>query len=261
VVSSYGYLFDQLVRRELRQKYKGSALGVLWYVINPLVLMGAYALLFGQILKVQSIHDYPIFLIVGLVAWTFFAQSLISAAPSLLDQGGLIRKARFPREAIPASTVTVQLVTFCAVTGLLVPVAVAVRGTLTPALLLLPVLIALLYGFVLGLALIVAVLHVYYRDVAPILSAALLPWFFLTPIFFTLHDKHLSFITHHPFVVSVLNWFNPVAPFIEGLRAVLYDGTAPDLGRLAYMLAAAALSLILGRAIFRRLEGELAVVV
>jgi ABC-type polysaccharide/polyol phosphate export permease len=255
----YRYLFTQMVRRELRQKYKGSVLGVFWYLVNPLVLMGAYTLLFGTILRVQNIADYPIFLMVGLIAWTFFQQSLMSAAPSLIDQAGLVRKARFPREVIPASTVAVQLATFAAVLALLLPVAVAIRGSFTPALLLLPVLVALLFGFVLGCALIVAVLHAYFRDVAPILAAALLPWFFLTPIFF--QPRTISFVQHHPIVGTALEWFNPVAPFIESLRAVLYDGNAPDWGRLVYVLAAAAVALVLGRAVFRRMDGELAVVV
>src|SRR5436309_3062748 len=103
----YRFLFEQMVRRELRQKYKGSALGVLWYVINPLVLMGAYTLMFGVIFKNQQIPDYPIFLMVGLIVWTFFSQSMLAAAPSLIDQSSLVRKARFPRETIPASYVTV----------------------------------------------------------------------------------------------------------------------------------------------------------
>src|SRR3712207_227983 len=108
----YRYLFEQMVRRELRQKYKGSALGVVWYLVNPLVLMGAYALMFGKFLPLPRIADYPIFLMVGIVVWMFFSQSLLSSAPSLLGQAPLIRKVRFPRETIPASVVTVQLVTF-----------------------------------------------------------------------------------------------------------------------------------------------------
>src|SRR5205085_7508885 len=94
----YRFLFEQLVRRELRQKYQGSALGLAWYLVNPLVLMGAYYLLFGVIFRQTKVPDYPLFLIVGLVVWLFFSQSLLSAASSLLDQGSLIRKARFPRE-------------------------------------------------------------------------------------------------------------------------------------------------------------------
>ena len=172
---AYRYLFTQLVSRELRRKYKGSRLGVLWYLVNPLVLMGAYTLMFGYVLHVQKIPDFPVFVMIGIVVWTFFAQSLLAAAESLIDQGSLIRKARFPRESIPAASVVVQLITFLAILVLLAPLALALRGSLAPALLLLPLLVVALFAFVLGCALIVAVLHAYFRDVAPILAAALLP--------------------------------------------------------------------------------------
>jgi len=95
------YLFEQMIRRELRQKYKGSVLGVLWYVINPLVLMGAYAVMFGVLLKAVSIEDYPLFLMIGVIVWVFFSQGLLLAAPSLVNQSALVRKVRFPRETIP----------------------------------------------------------------------------------------------------------------------------------------------------------------
>ncbi len=124
----YRFLFEQMVRRELRRKYQGSALGVAWYVVNPLVLMGAYYLMFGVVFKVAEHEDYPLFLIVGLVVWIFFSQSLLSAAPALLDQGSLIRKARFPRETIPAAVVTVQAVTFLSVLAVVAVVTVALRG-------------------------------------------------------------------------------------------------------------------------------------
>ena len=129
-VVAYRYLFEQLVRRELRQKYKGSALGVLWYLINPLVLMGAYYLMFGLIFKLDTIDDYPLFLMVGLVVWIFFSQSVLSAAPSLLEQGALVRKARFPRATIPGAVVSVQLVTFLVILALVAVVTIAFRGTL-----------------------------------------------------------------------------------------------------------------------------------
>ncbi len=259
-VAGYRYLFSQLVRRELRRKYKGSSLGVLWYLINPLVLMGAYTLLFGHVFKLQHFSDFPIFLMIGLIAWTFFQQSLLSAAESLIEQGSIVRRARFPRETIPAAAVTVQLVTFVAILALLTPLSLALRGTTAPAsLLLLPVLVVLMFGFVLGCALIVAVLHAYFRDVAPILTAALLPWFFLTPIFF--EPDTLGFVQRHPLVGTLLDWVNPVAPFIEAVRAVLYAGHGPGWGRLVYAAIAAAVALGLGALVFRRMEGELAVVV
>ena len=253
----YRFLFEQMVRRELRQKYQGSALGLAWYLINPLVLMGAYYLMFGVALKPGFHHDdYPLFLLVGLTVWIFFSQALLGAAPSLLDQGALVRKARFPRETIPASVVTVQTVTFLAVLGLVAVVTLAVRGTLDPALVLLPVLLLALLAFVLGLALLVSVMHAYYRDVAPILGAVLLPWFFISPIFFEPAD-----ITEKAWARDLLTWANPMAPFITAVRDVLYDGDWPSAGTVAYVLGAAVLAMAGGLVLFRRRAAELAVVV
>ncbi len=252
----YRYLFEQMVRRELRQKYQGSALGVAWYIVNPLVLMGAYYLMFGVIFKAVNHPDYPLFLMVGLVVWIFFSQALLASAPSLLDQGALIRKAPFPRETIPAAVVTVQAVTFLVVLGLVAVVTLVIRGSFSPALLLHPVVLAALYGFVLGLGLIVSVLHAYFRDVAPTLSAALLPWFFLSPIFFAPAD-----ITHKAAARFAMEWLNPIAPFIEAIRRVLYAGAMPSLASLVYVVVAAALALLAGRTLFSRMQSELAVIV
>jgi ABC-type polysaccharide/polyol phosphate export permease len=231
-------------------------LGIAWYVINPLVLMASYWFLFGVVLKLFDYEHYPLFLLTGLVVWLFFSQCLTQAATSLLDQGSLIRKARFPRETIPAAVVAVQLVTFLVVLVLLAIVTVAIRGTLDVALLLLPVLLVCLAAFALGLALAVAVLHAFYRDVAPILGAALLPWFFLSPIFF-----EVGRLTERESAAFVLEWVNPVAPFIIGVRDVLYWGEVPSGAVLVYVVAAAAIALLGGRLLFGRMERELAVVV
>ena len=102
-------------------------------------------------------------------------------------------------------------------------------------------------------------LHAYWRDVAPILTAALLPWFFLTPIFYE-PDTSIAFVARHPAVATVLDWVNPMAPFIRALRDILYYGRAPDAGRMLYMLLVAGAALAAGATVFRRLEGELAVV-
>jgi ABC-type polysaccharide/polyol phosphate export permease len=254
----YRYLFEQMVRRELRQKYQGSVLGVLWYVVNPLALVGAYTLMFGYLFKRQDIDHYPLFLMIGVITWLFFSQSLLSAATSFLQHSALVRKVRFPRETIPASVVTVQFVTYAVLLVLLAPVVVAVRGTLDPALLLLPVVVALLFAFVLGVALVVAVLHAYFRDVEPVLAAALLPWFFLTPIFFRVDQ--LPGVDAHPWAGTLLEWVNPIAPFIEAVRSVLYDGAVPDGGVLLYIALAASIAAFGGLFLFRRLESELAVV-
>ena len=253
------FLFEQMVRRELRQKYKGSALGVLWYLVNPLVLMGAYALVFSVLWRVVGkIDAYPLYLIIGLIVWVFFAQSLLAAAPCLVQNAPLVRKVRFPRETIPASVATVQLITFLVMLALLLPVALPIRGSLDPALLLLPLFVVLLFCLVLGFSLLASVLHAHYRDVEPVLAAALLPWFFLTPIFFRVDD--LPGVADHRAIGDALQWANPIAPFVAALRDLLYSGTAPSLGRLAYLVCAGIGALVLGVVLFRRMERDLAVI-
>jgi homopolymeric O-antigen transport system permease protein len=257
-VLRYRFLFEQLVRRELRQKYKGSALGVLWYLVNPLVLMGAYALVFSVLLRVVDIADYPLFLIAGLIVWVFFAQAMLAAAPSLVRNAPLVRKVRFPREAIPASVAVVQLGTFLVMLAVVLPVALVVRGNLEPELLLLPLVVALLFGFVLGLSLAVSVLHAHYRDVEPVLAAALLPWFFLTPIFIRVDD--FPGVRDHRWIGDLLEWANPVAPFVDSMRQLLYAGAAPSVGQLAYITGAGIGAVLVGVLLFRRMERDLAVV-
>jgi len=257
-VLRYRFLFEQMVRRELRQKYKGSALGLLWYLINPIVLMGAYVLVFSVLLRVADIPDYPLFVVAGMIVWVFFAQAMLAAAPSMEQNAPLVRKVRFPREAIPAATALVQLATFLVMLALLAPVAVAIRGSLEPGLLALPVVVVLLFAFVLGLSRPGSVLHAHYRDVKPVVAAPLLRWFFVTPIFLRVED--IPGVSSRQWLGDLLEWGNPVAPFVSAVRELLYAGAAPSLGHLAYLTVAGLGALALGMLCFRRLGRELAVV-
>jgi lipopolysaccharide transport system permease protein len=257
-VLRYRFLFEQMVRRELRQKYKGSALGVLWYLVNPLVLMGAYGLVFAILLQVANVDDYPLFLIAGLIVWVFFSQALLAAAPSLVQNAGLVRKVRFPRETIPASSAVVQLATFGVMLALLLPVELIVRDSLDPALLLLPLVVALLFCLVLGLSLAVSVLHAHFRDVEPVLAAVLLPWFFVTPIFLRVED--LPGVSDRQWLADLLQWANPVAPFVDSVREIVYSGAAPSVAQLGYMTGVGLGVLVVGRLVFRRMERDLAVI-
>ncbi len=254
----YRFLFEQMVRRELRQKYKGSVLGVLWYLINPIVLMGAYLLVFSVLLKVADIPDYPLFVVAGMIVWVFFAQAMLAAAPSMEQNAPLVRKVKFPREAIPAATAVVQLATFLVMLALLAPVALAIRGTFDVELLWLPVVVLLLFAFVLGLSMAVSVLHAHFRDVEPVIAAALLPWFFVTPIFLRVED--LPGVSSRQWLADLLEWGNPVAPFVSAVRELLYAGAAPSLGMLVYLSVAGLGALLLGWVLFKKLGPELAVV-
>jgi ABC-type polysaccharide/polyol phosphate export permease len=254
----YSYLFSQLVRRELRQKYKGSVLGVLWYFVNPLVIMALYGVMLGPLLKAVNIPDYPIFILAGLLVWLFFSQSLLAASGSLVEQSSLVSRVRFPREAVPAAVVAVQLVPFFAMLLMLLPVSLIIRGNASPALLELVPLVVLLFLFTLGLSLLVAVLHAYYRDVQPVLNAALLPLFFISGVLFNI--EQLPGLHSHHWAEPLLRWANPIAPFISSVRTVVFDCRTPDATSLMYVAVAAVVSAGLGITLFRRLEGELAVV-
>ena len=165
---------------------------------------------------------------------------------------------RFPRETIPASVAVVQLGTFLVMLALVLPIALIVRGTLEPDLLLLPLVVALMFAFVLGLSFGVSVLHAHFRDVEPILTAVLLPWFFITPIFLPVEE--IPGVADHELIGDLLEWANPVAPFIDSVRELLYSGAAPGIGQLAYLVGVGLGALMLGHWTFRRMERDLAVV-
>ena len=133
-----------------------------------------------------------------------------------------------------------------------------VRESLDPALVLLPLIVVLLFALVLGLSLAVAVLHAHFRDVEPVLGAALLPWFFLTPIFLPVED--MPGVDSRPWLGDLLEWGNPVAPFVTAVRDVLFTGAAPSGAHLLYLGAAGAGALAVGLLLFRRMERDLAVI-
>ncbi len=104
-VAASRFLFEQLVRRELRQKYQGSVLGLAWYLINPLVLMAAYWFLFGVVLEVFDIEDYPLFLLCGLLPWAFLSNGITGSIGALVSNANLVKKVYFPREVLIGANV------------------------------------------------------------------------------------------------------------------------------------------------------------
>ena len=255
----YRELFGNLFRRDLQAKYRGSALGVLWTVANPVVLMGVYYLIFGVVWKspLASGDNYALYLLAGLAAWTFFATALQASARSMLDNANLIRKTRFPRQLVPLSVVGAHLVSFVVMlVGLLIVNAVLLPRARATELLALP-LAALIVAFVGGLALAVASLNVLFRDVEFIVAAVLMPWFFLTPIIYSL--SNVPGAGAHPHVIAAIHWLNPVSPAIQAIRAPLFLGTLPFWGDALYLVVAAALALALGAYVFGRVDDQIAI--
>jgi ABC-type polysaccharide/polyol phosphate export permease len=257
-VVRYRDLFANLFRRDLHAKYRGSALGVLWTVANPVMLMGVYLLVFGVVWKTpfSSGGHYPLFLLSGLAVWTFFTAALLSSTRSMLDNANLIRKTRFPRQLVPLSVVAAHLVSFVAMLVLLLVVNFAVlprvRGT---ELLALP-LAALFVALVGGLALAVASLNVLFRDVEFIVAALLVPWFFLTPILYPLDGAQIA--KHHA-ARWIIHWVNPLSPGIEAIRAPLFLGMLPHWGDALYLVVACAVALSLGAFVFNRVDDQIAI--
>jgi lipopolysaccharide transport system permease protein len=254
----YRELFGNLFRRDLQTRYKGSVLGVAWSLVNPLVLMGIYVLVFSVLWKVAQVPHYALYLLVGLAVWLFFSSSLTMASRSLVDSAALIRKVRFPRQLVPLSVVATQLVTFAAMLTVLIVVNLIVipetRDTVWLALpLSLPVIA--LAG---GVSLAVACANVVFRDVEHLVSAMLLPWFFLTPILYRLEDLPGGVRRYH-WVVEILRWGNPLTPPIYAVRDPLFYGRLPHLWDVVYLCVAAAIALAVGAWIFSRIDDRIAV--
>ncbi len=254
----YRELFGSLFRRDLRAKYKGSVLGLGWSLAHPVLLMLVYLFVFSVMLKIQTADydHYWLFLLSGLPVWVFFATSLQSASRSLLENANLIRKVRFPRQLVPLSMVATQLVGFVVMLVIVVALSLGyLPHARETAWLALP-LAVLVVCLVAGLALAVAALNAIYRDVEHLVAALLLPWFFLTPVLYSLEG--IPGVSDHPRLVDLVHWGNPLTPAIEALRDPLFFGAAPAAADVLYLAVAAVVSLALGALVFTRVDDRVA---
>jgi ABC-2 type transport system permease protein len=255
----YRELFANLFRRDFQAKYRGSALGILWSLVNPLALMGVYLLFFGVIFdRGTGVDHYPLYLLSGIACWLFFATSVQAAARSLLDSAELVKKVRFPRQLVPFSVVATQLVTFALMIAILIVLSLVFLPHARAHVWLAIPLGALFVCFVAGVSLVVACVNVFYRDIEHILTAALFPWLLLTPILWSFSNVPTSEQGHHK-LLDVLRFGNFVAPPIFAVRAALWSDQAPRTADMIYLAVAAVLSLALGAYVFNRVDDRIAV--
>jgi ABC-type polysaccharide/polyol phosphate export permease len=259
-VIRYRYLLQNLVKRDLKVRYRNSILGVLWSLLNPLFMMLVFSLLFGKLIPRGDIPHYPIFFLVGLLPWNFFSGSILSGTVSITSNSALIKKVFFPRVLLPTAALLSNLVNFL-LAFLVLLVFLYIFGIgLTVYALWVPALLFTQLLFILGLVLILSTFHVFYRDVVMVLDVVMLAWFFLTPIFYSLNwlgaSQEIMGITFDPAVV--MRWVNPMASIIDGYRTVLYgatDGSGPAAMDAVYLLrtfiTSAAIFLV-GFAVFTR---------
>jgi ABC-type polysaccharide/polyol phosphate export permease len=241
----YRELIRNLVARDLKVRYRNSFLGFVWCLVNPLLMMGVFTFVFTILMKNNNIPDYPVFILVGILAWNFHATAVNGAIASIVTNSALVMKVYFPREVLPISVVLSNAVNFSLALIALFAMIFAFHIHLTMTVLFLPVIILVQVVFASGLALFLASLTVFFRDVEIITETVLLAWFFLTPIIYRMQDLF-------PEYSRIMYIANPMASIISAYRDVLYSGGMPGLDFLGRTFITSVIILIAGYVFFRR---------
>lgn len=256
----YRGLIFNFASRELKGKYRGSFLGSIWSLINPLATLATYSLVFGFFLKFPtpaagngSLRSFPIFLFTALVVWNFFYSLCIGSMGALLASGGLLRKIYFPPFA-PIFGSGLAILNQTAIEfSLLLIILVAVLNV-GWTVLLLPVLLIFLAAFGLGVGLILAIFNARLRDVNYIVTVVLNLAFYTAPIIYPIslvRDRYPA----HPWLK--LYEYNPITVFVESFRDILWDLQAPSLFRMLYMIVVSFGVLIIGWLFFQRNSADI----
>lgn len=212
-------LLANLIRKDLKVKYKNSALGFLWSLANPLLYLAVFGLVFTQFLK-NGVPEFWVLFMSGLLVWNFFNLSTLSATGVVVGSANLVRKVRFPRVVLPLASVgfagvhfVLQMLVF------LVTLLAFYRDFLGPQLVLLLPALAVALLFTVAVALLVSALNVRYRDVEHLLEIALIAWFWLTPIVYPIRVVQDLLIPRHLFVLFMAN---PMTAVVASIQRAIY---------------------------------------
>lgn len=243
---NYRQLLKSNVQKEIRGKYKGSFLGVLWSFVNPLLQVLVYALVFPFIMK-NTQDNYVVFLIIGILPWTWFVTSITQGTSCILANEGIIKKVYFPREILPISVITSGLINFI-ISCIVIFLFLLFSGVgFSIYIVFVPFIIMIQYILSLGILLITSAIDVYIRDAEYIINFIVNMLFYATPI---LYSPDI-------FANSSISWLmkiNPLSVIITGYRDTLFYQVMPNLSSLFLILLASLLLLFIGMAIFRKLE-------
>jgi ABC-type polysaccharide/polyol phosphate export permease len=244
-------LLFQLVRRDFDQRFVGSAMGWIWGLIHPLVLLVSWVFVFQICLKMTLpptavTQNYALFIFAGMLPWLLFSETVQRSASSVLDQANLITRTMFPAEIIPLSVFLSCLIGHLLAVSLIVAAVGVYLKQISVFLILLPLYLFVIGTFAVGIGWIVAGLHVFLRDTAQVLSVVLTFWFWMTPIFIT-EEKFPSW-AH--FVLAA----NPLYYMVRAYREILLTSRAPDLRDLVIAAAYGAGAFIAGGLFFRHMK-------
>ncbi len=250
----YRELLLNLVAKEFKAKYKGTVFGFLWSLVVPLIMVGVYWFAFGYLMR-APIEDFPVYLLSGLLPWTFFSGSLMAGVTSISANGNLVKKIYFPREMLPLSTVLFNMVHFMLSFVILIPaVAIFGRPFHLERYLLLPFIVASHVILAGGVTLLVSAWNVFFRDIQHLLEVFLMAWFFMTPIIYT-YDQ-VSNALRGPLLL--LYHVNPMVGMTELYHAVFYGAGFPSPAVALQGPVSALLWLAVGLWVFKRAEPRFA---
>jgi lipopolysaccharide transport system permease protein len=246
----YGYLFRTFFRRDLSARYKASVLGVAWSLLNPLMMMVIYTLVFEHVLHLGQ-QDYPAFFITGFLPWFFFTTALSMGTQTLVGSSALITKVYFPRELLPLAMTAANLVNMLIAYAIFLPYAIYVRGASPALILLVPITLAF-FVFTAAIAMLLSAAMVYFRDVEFLLGIVLSAWFYAVPVLYNFQTNVKD--------RRIRDWLerDPLVPFINAFRKVVFDKqwvSAPD---MVSLYAIALVTWIACYAIFNRLKVRVA---
>ncbi len=222
----YRELLLNLTVRDLKVRYKNSALGIAWSLLNPLLMMIVFTLVYVVLLGQANRRDYSAFILSGLLPWNFFSASVMGGTSSVVNSGHLIKKIYFPRAVLPTSLVMSNLVNFLIALPVYFVMAWLLGVRFTIYVVFLPIVIVVELIFTLGVSLLLAALDVFYRDVQHIMEVLILAWFFLTPIIWDmslLPESKMILGVEVP-VQRLMYILNPMASIIASYRDVMYYG-------------------------------------
>jgi lipopolysaccharide transport system permease protein len=244
------YLFDllrELVACETKSRYKRSILGVGWSLVNPLMQLVVLSFLFGKVVSL-NIPNYPLFVFAGLLPWNWFTTSLTTATVSIVEHRDLVKWPGFPTAMLPAVSVVTHLVQFLIAFPLLFLCMLLWGGQWTVAMIMLPLVVTFQFGFTLGLAYLLAPLHVRFRDTQYMLNVFLMLAFYLTPVFY---DTRIV-----PARYELLFSMNPMMHLISAYRSILIRGELPHPISLLLLGIFIAALLLFGYMIFIRASDD-----
>lgn len=263
-------LLANLTLREVRGKYKRTVFGQLWSLANPLALMLIYTFVFAFIFRIQpdpgspsGLDIFALWLLCGLLPWTFLANVVNHGLASIVDNASLIQKVSFTRIVLPLSQVGSLAYTWLFEMGVLVVALLVVGAWVLPWLPLVLVVMALLAVFGAGLALLLAIANVYFRDTQYFTTLFLQIWMYLTPIIYPTSmveslSRDVGGLAGTPITLLDIYRLNPMEHFVHVFRRLLYDNTWPEWNEWLWCVGAAAVSLVLGVLVFRRSEKRMA---